>query len=115
MSDTLEQPLPPWVVTGPSTTTTFSEPYHYPTNIVVVAQPTIFDLVKRDLDARDRIGAAQHNGKPLLAGNGKDWLREAYDEALDLCVYLRGALAERDAESPKRHIRPDMPLPTEEE
>jgi hypothetical protein len=57
---------------------------------------TIFDLVKRDLDERDRKGWLEH-GRPLAPDAYKDWLREAYDEALDLCVYLRGALAERES------------------
>jgi hypothetical protein len=58
------------------------------------AQPTIFDLVKRDLDERDRRGYEQHR-VALTAGRGYDWLQQAYEEALDLCVYLRGALTER--------------------
>ena len=57
-------------------------------------QETIFDLVRADLEGRDRIGWAQHN-RPQLANDGRDSLREAYEEALDLVVYLRKALAER--------------------
>jgi hypothetical protein len=57
---------------------------------------TVFAMVHADLDARDRIGWAQHN-RPLLANDGRDSLREAYEEALDLAVYLRKALAERGA------------------
>jgi hypothetical protein len=55
---------------------------------------TIFDLVRADLEARDQIGWEQHH-RPLLAHDGGDSLREAYEEALDLVVYLRKALAER--------------------
>jgi hypothetical protein len=35
-------------------------------------------------------------GTPLQAHNGRDALKDAYEEALDLCVYLRQALYERD-------------------
>jgi hypothetical protein len=55
---------------------------------------TIFDLVRTELEARDRIGWEQHH-RPLLAHDGRDSLSEAYEEALDLVVYLRKALAER--------------------
>ena len=33
-------------------------------------------------------------GEPLTTGNGRDALRDAYEEALDLCLYLRQALEE---------------------
>jgi hypothetical protein len=59
-----------------------------------MTEPTIFDLVRTDLEKRDRIGWDQHH-RPLLAHDGQDSLREAYEEALDLAVYLRKALAER--------------------
>jgi hypothetical protein len=61
-----------------------------------VTGQTIFDLVRADLEERDRVGWDQHHC-PLLAHDGKDSLREAYEEALDLVVYLRKALAERGA------------------
>jgi len=32
----------------------------------------------------------------LVPHNGRDALRDAYEEALDLCQYLRQALYERD-------------------
>jgi hypothetical protein len=59
-----------------------------------VTEQTIFDLVRADLGDRDRVGWEQHH-RPLLANDGRDSLREAYEEALDLAVYLRKALAER--------------------
>jgi hypothetical protein len=59
-----------------------------------VTERTIFDLVRADLEERDRVGWEQHH-RPLLANDGRDSLREAYEEALDLVVYLRKALAER--------------------
>jgi len=61
-----------------------------------VTEPTIFDLVRADLEERDRVGWEQHH-RPLLANDGRDSLREAYEEALDLVVYLRKLWRTRDA------------------
>jgi hypothetical protein len=54
----------------------------------------VWDLVIEDMKERDRLGVARY-GVPLLPRNGRDMLREAYEEALDLCVYLRTAIEER--------------------
>lgn len=71
---------------------------------------SIFDLLKLDLDERDRLGWEQYH-KPLLVNDGRDSLRDAYEECLDLCVYLRKALNERDSyahvlEAVQRHLKP---------
>lgn len=58
--------------------------------------PAVWPLVIGDMHARDRIGRARY-GTPLRAFNGRDALVDAYQEALDLAVYLRQAIAERDA------------------
>lgn len=55
----------------------------------------VFDYVIDDIEARDRMGWKNHD-KPLYGNDGRDFLREAYEEALDMCVYLRTALFERD-------------------
>lgn len=39
-----------------------------------------------DMQARDALGRERY-GTPLQAHNGRDALQDAYDEALDLCVY----------------------------
>lgn len=57
--------------------------------------PSIWPLVIEDMHRRDMIGR-QRYGTPLQAHNGRDMLRDAYEEALDLCCYLRGAMFERD-------------------
>jgi hypothetical protein len=57
--------------------------------------PYIWDLVNDDIKERDIIGAKKY-GTRLQAFNGRDVLRDAYQEALDLVVYLRQALYERD-------------------
>lgn len=54
----------------------------------------IWDLVITDMRARDRVGL-QRYGTPLQANNGRDALIDAYQEALDLVVYLRQAIEER--------------------
>jgi hypothetical protein len=56
----------------------------------------IWDLVIKDMLNRHRVGIAR-NGTPLQAHNGRDALRDAYEEALDLAVYLRQAIEERRA------------------
>ena len=55
----------------------------------------IVDLVEADIRAR----AEEHRPKYgfyLESHNGRDALMDAYQEALDLCMYLRQAIAERD-------------------
>lgn len=60
-----------------------------------MTDPTITDQVIADLRSRAAAGLAEY-GTPLRAHNGRDALRDAYEEALDLCQYLRQAIQERD-------------------
>ncbi|MCH9637778.1 MAG: hypothetical protein K0U16_07540 [Gammaproteobacteria bacterium] len=55
----------------------------------------IWDLVIEDMRERDQEGRRRY-GVPLQAHNGRDPLVDAYQEALDLAVYLRQAIEERD-------------------
>ena len=64
----------------------------------------VWELVIEDMHARDQTGRERY-GVPLQAGNGRDALRDAYEEALDLAVYLRQAIAERDF----RRAEPPVP------
>ena len=57
--------------------------------------PAIWPLVMQDMHSRDKVGRKTY-GVPLQPHNGRDMLRDAYDEALDLACYLRGAIYERD-------------------
>lgn len=57
--------------------------------------PPSWGLVLDDMKARDDMGAERY-GNRLQAGNGRDSLLDAYHEALDLAVYLRTAIYERD-------------------
>lgn len=58
-------------------------------------RPAVWDLVAEDMRQRDAAGLAKY-GTRLQPGNGRDALVDAYQEALDLVVYLRQAIAERD-------------------
>lgn len=57
-------------------------------------KPAIADLVIADMQKRKEFGIAKY-GTPLQAGNGRDALKDAYEEALDLVQYLRQAIEER--------------------
>ena len=54
----------------------------------------IWPLVIKDMEERNRFGAEKY-GTTLRAFNGRDPIVDAYQEALDLCVYLRQAIEER--------------------
>ena len=58
-------------------------------------QPAIWTLVIHDMQERDRIGRERY-GVPLQPHNGRDALMDAFEEALDLCAYLRQAIYERE-------------------
>jgi len=46
------------------------------------------EAVAADMKARDDFGRAKY-GTPLQVGNGRDHLADAYQEALDMAVYLK--------------------------
>jgi len=56
--------------------------------------PDIVELVKNDLECRAILGARKY-GERLKPHNGRDALVDAYQEALDLCMYLRQEIEER--------------------
>lgn len=56
--------------------------------------PAIWDLVIEDMKNRDEFGLHKY-GMRLQPFNGRDALQDAYQEALDLCVYLKQAMLER--------------------
>lgn len=57
--------------------------------------PAVWRLVMKDMVDRDQTGRERY-GVPLQGHNGRDALVDAYQEALDLAVYLRQAIYERD-------------------
>lgn len=58
-------------------------------------EPAVWDLVFLDMRERDNMGEKKH-GTRLQPHNGRDALVDAYQEALDLVVYMRQAIYERD-------------------
>ena len=59
---------------------------------------SVWQMVLADMAEREQHGIAKY-GLPVLAFNGRDPLIDAYQEALDLCVYLRQAIEERKAKN----------------
>lgn len=59
--------------------------------------PAIHDLVIADLGERKDYGYRKY-AVTLTARNGRDPLKDAYEEALDLCCYLRQAIEEHEPE-----------------
>lgn len=57
--------------------------------------PAVWDLVLYDIALRDKEGERRY-GTRLKPHNGRDALVDAYQEAMDLVVYLRQAIFERD-------------------
>lgn len=62
---------------------------------------SMHDLVIEDMAKRKEFGLAKY-GTLLQAGNGRDALMDAYEEVLDLAVYLRQAIEER---YPQRYVK----------
>lgn len=69
--------------------------------------PAIVELVKEDLEARAREGERKY-GERLRANNGRDALVDAYQEALDLCQYLRQRLEEKSEEEKQLQLAGDI-------
>lgn len=60
-------------------------------------RPCVQDLVIADMAARKAVGLERY-GTLLQPFNGRDALMDAYQEALDLTMYLRQAIEERDGQ-----------------
>ena len=71
------------------------EPTPMPNNL-----PAVWDLVIEDIKERDKIGQEKY-GTRLQPFNGRDSLRDAYQEALDLVVYLRQKIYEEEYARPR--------------
>lgn len=61
----------------------------------VNSYPAIIDLVLEDIRERDQIGRERYDTR-LQPFNGRDALVDAYQEALDLAIYLRQEIYQRD-------------------
>ena len=55
----------------------------------------VWKLVLSDMEERRKFGIDKYGG-PVQPFNGRDVLIDAYQEALDLAVYLRQAIEERE-------------------
>lgn len=55
----------------------------------------IHRLVQDDLEQRLQVGIRTY-GQPLQSFNGRDPLRDAYEECLDQACYLKQAIIERE-------------------
>ena len=55
----------------------------------------VWEEVIKDMQARDDFGKSKYNTR-LKTHNGRDALVDAYQEALDLCVYLKQVIMERE-------------------
>ena len=62
---------------------------------------TIIERLIEDIQGRDTVGRAKY-GKPLLPFDGRRTLRDAYEEALDLAVYVRKEMVEREENDERR-------------
>lgn len=58
-------------------------------------QPAVWDLVMVDMKDRDQMGLQKYKTR-LQPHNGRDFLKDTYQELLDAAVYIRGLLYERD-------------------
>jgi hypothetical protein len=71
----------------------------------------IFPLVISDLQAREKKGIETY-GESLRANNGRDALRDLYEELLDAALYVKQMMVEREATRDQQDaaIRGDNPL-----
>ncbi len=56
----------------------------------------VIEVVMADLKERAEVGKVRY-GTYLQPHNGRDAMWDAFQEALDLCMYLRQVIIERDA------------------
>ena len=61
--------------------------------------PCVQDMVLADIEARKKVGIERY-GTVLQPFNGRDALMDAYQEALDLAIYLRQLLYEQEHPHP---------------
>jgi hypothetical protein len=67
---------------------------HEPEPVKNASRP-VWEVVIEDMHARDNMGRAKY-GFSLQAHNGRNALWDAYQEALDLVVYLRQKIIEEE-------------------
>jgi hypothetical protein len=68
---------------------------------------SIQSQVRADLVERERLGIERY-GTALYPHNGRDALQDAYEEALDMCQYLKQALVEKGAATAPLRTRQEV-------
>lgn len=63
--------------------------------------PAVWDMVVEDIKGRDDYGIRTY-GTRLQPFNGRNALIDAYQEALDLVVFLRQAIYEQEYSDPSK-------------
>lgn len=72
------------------------------------SHPEVMELFLKDLKARYEEGVRRY-GVPLQPFNERDALQDAYEEAIDLALYLKQAIYERDKAAKKEFtLYPDL-------
>lgn len=61
----------------------------------VNSSPDIQSMVIHDIEKRRELGISRY-GTALQPNNGRDALQDAYEESIDLAMYLKQAIVERD-------------------
>jgi len=64
--------------------------------------PSCHDLVIADMEERKEFGLHKYNSL-LQPFNGRSFLLDAYEEVLDLAVYLRGKIEEERMNEREKH------------
>jgi hypothetical protein len=64
---------------------------------IPTAERHTVDAVREDLETRKQMGIKKY-GVALQPSNGRDSLQDAYEEELDLCVYLKNEILRRQTE-----------------
>lgn len=62
----------------------------------------VFHEVIKDMQGRRAKGILSYGG-PLTTRNGRDALQDAYEEAMDLVMYLKQAILERNTDAANDH------------
>jgi hypothetical protein len=72
---------------------------------------SLWQAVIADMHAREEMGLRKY-GRFLTAKSREMGLQEAYEEALDLCVYLKKALVEMEGKHDSQEARGILPHDT---
>lgn len=66
--------------------------------------PDIQTQVIADIEARRQVGISRY-GTALQPHNGRDSLRDLYEELLDAAMYIKQVMVERDNPTPSEELR----------